>query len=410
MRLDLDTYREIADSLVRNKSRSILTGFGIFWGLFMLLFLVGGSQGLKAMLSKNFDGFATNATIIWSQNTSLPYMGLPEGRYWSMQTNDIERLKMMVPELDVVTPLIGNWGLTAEYDGRSTNCNIKAVKADYSKVEEPRIKYGRFINEVDVAQERKVCMIGERIYNDLFPGGEDPCGAFLNIGGIYYQVVGLNVAEGNFNINGPASETAIIPFTVGQKVYSRGDSMDIICMTGKKGVTMSGLEKRIRQVMGRKHMFDPADEPAMSIINTEQLFSMMDNLFKGVNMLFLLVGLGTLLAGSIGVSNIMMVTVRERTVEIGIRRAIGATPREILSQIMMESVALTIAAGSAGIVFSVLVLNLVETITKHQAAFQVSFWTAVLALILLVILGVLAGLAPASRAMAIKPVDAMRDE
>ena len=162
--------------------------------------------------------------------------------------------------------------------------------------------------------------------------------------------------------------------------------------------------------MSREHLFDPTDDQALLVLNTEQVFSIVDNLFRGVNFLIWLVGIGTLLAGAVGVSNIMMVTVRERTVEIGIRRAIGAVPRDILSQIIWESVVLTLSAGSAGIVFSVLILNVVEALTKHQAAFQISFWTAILAALLLSVLGVLAGLAPALRAMKVKPVDAMRDE
>jgi putative ABC transport system permease protein len=180
-------------------------------------------------------------------------------------------------------------------------------------------------------------------------------------------------------------------------------------MTGKNGIKMKPLEPRVRSIMAREHLFDPTDDQALMVLNTEQLFSIVDNLFRGVNFLIWLVGIGTLLAGAVGVSNIMMVTVRERTVEIGIRRAIGAVPQDILSQIIWESVTLTLAAGSAGIVFSVLILNVVEMISG-KPFFQINFWTAILAALLLTVLGVLAGLAPALRAMKIKPVDAMRDE
>lgn len=410
MRLDFDTYREIADSLVRNKSRSILTGFGIFWGLFMLLFLVGGGKGLKSMLSKNFEGFASNAVIMVSQNTSLPYKGMPEGRYWDLTTTDVERLKMMVPELEVVTGQISSWGKTAVHDEQSINVNVKGIYAEYTKVESPTIKYGRYINEVDVIKERKVCVIGKRVYQELFPGGGDPCGTFIQVGSVFFQIVGVDYSSGNININGNATTAVTIPITLAQKLYRGGDKLDIICAVGRSGVTVTDLEERIRAIFARNHKFDPADTEALLEINTQQIFMMVDTLFRGVNFLIWLVGLGTLLAGAIGVSNIMMVTVRERTTEIGIRRAIGATPREILSQIMMESVALTLLAGTAGIMFSVLALSLTEAITNHQAVFQIGFWTAVLASMLLALLGVLAGLAPAMRAMKIKPVDAMRDE
>ena len=230
------------------------------------------------------------------------------------------------------------------------------------------------------------------------------------MGSVFLRIIGVDYSSGNISINGSASESVMMPFSVAAQLYKRGNNVDIICMTGKKGVKMSTLEGRIRSILSREHLFDPTDDQAVMVLNTEQIFSIVDNLFRGVNFLIWLVGIGTLLAGAVGVSNIMMVTVRERTVEIGIRRAIGAVPRDILSQIIWESVALTLAAGSTGIVFSVLILNVVEALTKHQAAFQISFWTAILAALLLSVLGVLAGLAPALRAMKIKPVDAMRDE
>ena len=409
-RLDIDTFREIGDSLFRNKRRTLLTGFGIFWGLFMLLFLVGGGNGLKQMLSMNFEGFATNTIVIISSNTSKPWKGMKEGRYWQLDRKDVERLRTLMPELDVVAPQVSNWGQTATYKGNSSSVSIKGISGDYHKVEAPLLKYGRTISDADVEQERKVCVIGKRVYNDLFPEGDDPCGRYIQVGSVFLRIIGVDYSSGNISINGSASESVMMPFSVAAQLYKRGNTVDIICMTGKKGVKMSTLEGRIRSILSREHLFDPTDDQAVMVLNTEQIFSIVDNLFRGVNFLIWLVGIGTLLAGAVGVSNIMMVTVRERTVEIGIRRAIGAVPRDILSQIIWESVALTLAAGSTGIVFSVLILNVVEALTKHQAAFQISFWTAILAALLLSVLGVLAGLAPALRAMKIKPVDAMRDE
>ena len=410
MRLDTDTFREIADSLVRNKRRSLLTGFGVFWGLFMLLFLIGGGAGLKEMLSKNFAGFANNTVILISSNTSKPYKGLQEGRYWDFEYKDVERLRQMVPELDVVAPMISAWSGNVAYGSHSSSASVKGITADYDRVETSQIKYGRFINEMDVEQERKVCVIGKDIYNELFPDGGDPCGNYVEVGGIHLRVIGVDFSSGNMSINGRASRTVTMPITVAAKIYHRGNTVDIICITGKSGVKMTSLEGRLRSVMGRQHSFDPTDEQAMVILNTQQIFSIVDNLFRGLNFLIWLVGLGTLLAGAIGVSNIMMVTVKERTVEIGIRRAIGALPGEILSQILMESVSLTLLAGSFGIVFSVMMLSGLEAITKHEAVFQIGFGTAIVAALLLAFLGALAGLAPALRAMNIKPVEAMHDE
>ncbi|MBR4808999.1 MAG: ABC transporter permease [Bacteroidales bacterium] len=415
MKLDVDSFREIADALVRNKSRSLLTGFGVFWGIFMLLFMMGGGQGLKQVIGANFEGFATNTAIMVSSQTTKPWKGFKEGRYWNLTYTDVDRLKQMIPELETVTPVISSWGSTIIHDDNSFSGSFKGVYADYAKIEEPRIKYGRYINETDVLQERKVCVIGKRVYNNLFPEGGDPCGSFIRVGPVYYQVIGVDFSDGNMSISGRTSESVSVPLPVAQKILNRGATVDLLCVTGRSGVRMTELEPRIRQVVARQHMFDPSDKQAMFVINTEQMFTLIDNLFTGVNFLIWLVGLGTILAGVIGVSNIMMVTVKERTTEIGIRRAIGATPRDILSQIIMESISLTLVAGSFGIVFAVQLLRLLETIVNSApdsagATFQIGFWTAVVAALLLTALGVVAGLAPASRAMAIKPVDAMRDE
>lgn len=410
MKFDIDSFNEIAATLTRNKSRSFLTGFGIFWGLFMLLFLVGGGAGLKEMLMENFEGFASNACIFFSGTTTKPYKGMKEGRNWELSLKDIDRLRLMVPEFDVITGAVSRWGTTATYDVNTSSCSIQAVEPDFFKVEIPEISIGRCLNEVDIAQERKVCVIGKKVYNELFPDGSDPCGKYICLGSSYFQVVGVNDAAGNMSINGTADQKVSIPLPVGQKLYNRGNEVDMICVTGKDGVNLPSLNSRLRQVIAREHLFDETDERALFLFNTSEIFGVMDNLFKGLNFLIWLVGLGTILAGAIGVSNIMMVTVRERTVEIGIRRAIGATPWDILSQIILESITLTLIAGFLGIMFSVGMLSLLEMILQHKATFQIAFGTATLAVVLIAVLGVLAGLAPAMRAMNIKPVDAMRDE
>lgn len=410
MRLNIDTYNEIVETLSHNKSRSLLTGFGVFWGLFMLLFLVGGGRGFKEMIMENFAGFANNAGIIISQNTSLPYAGFQEGRYWSLTTRDLDRLRTLVPECDAVVPMLSVWGDNArsEYQDRTCNSAIKSVTADYAKIEPAKLKYGRYLTESDVKQERKVCVLGKRVYEVLFPEGGNPCGEFIKVGGIYYEVVGVDFATKNININGSSSESVIIPFTIAQKIFNRGNSVDIICITAKGGIKMSSIEPKIRQALAREHLFDWKDEQALMVLKVEEMFSMVDNLFRGLNFLIWLIGLGTLLAGIIGVSNIMMVTVKGRTTEIGLRRAIGATKNDVLSQIILESITLTLIAGMGGIMFSVLVLKVFEK--AAGGAFMISFGTAVLAALLLSVLGVVAGLAPAFRAVSIKPVDAMRDE
>ena len=415
MRIDIDSYREVLDTLTRNKSRSFLTGFGVFWGVFMLVALMGGGQGLKELLQQNFAGFATNSAMVWAQPTSKAYKGFRKGRYWHMDYKDVARIRQSVPELDVVTPVLFSNGGTAYYGDRKATIGVTGAMPDFQRINEPKLYYGRYIDEADIKDHRKVCVIQKKTYKELFPGGDDPCGKRIRIDNIYYQIVGVdyNMAEG-ISLSGEAGTGVILPLTFMQQAYNRGNAVDMIAVTGHKGVVMSGLTDRIRETVARAHTVDPTDEQGAMVFNTEVLFQLLDNLFKGVNFLIWLVGLGTLFAGAIGVSNIMMVTVRERTTEIGIRRAIGATPKMILSQIISESIVLTLVAGMSGILFGVLILQMLELANTEDgilaAHFQVGFWTALFAAIVIAAMGVFAGLAPAARAMSIKPVDAMRDE
>ena len=417
MRLDIDTYREIVDTITRNKARSFLTGFGVFWGVFMLVGLMGGGKGLKEMLEKNFEGFAQNTVVIGAEQTTKPYKGFRKGRWWSMDYKDIDRLKQRVPELESVVPMIfSRWrgSNTAYYGDQKTQPRIQGTVPEMVNVITPKMYYGRYLNEVDMREQRKVCVIGKKIYKELFKEGGDPCGKKIRVDSTYFEVIGVDYAEGGISFNGRAEEKITLPITLMQALFNRGNEVDLIAATGREGVVMSRISDRIRETVARAHYVDPTDEQGAIVFNTELMFQMVDNLFKGVNFLIWLVGLGTLLAGAIGVSNIMMVTVRERTTEIGIRRAIGATPRMILSQIISESILLTLVAGMSGILFGVMILQMLELANTEDgivnAHFQVSFWTAIFCAFVVSSLGVLAGLAPAARAMSIKPVDAMRDE
>ena len=417
MRIDLDSYREILDTLTRNKARSFLTGFGVFWGVFMLIGLMGGGKAMREQLDNTFEGFAQNTIIIGANQTTKPYKGFRKGRWWSMDYKDIERLKQRVPELKVAVPMIfSSWGgsNTAYYGDQKTSPRIQGTVPDLAKVMEPKMYYGRYLNEMDVREHRKVCVIGKKIYKDLFKGGGDPCGKKIRVDSTYFEVIGVNYSTSNVSFNGRAEEQITMPITLMQALFNRGNEVDLIAAVGREGVVMSKITDRIRETVARAHYVDPTDEQGAMIFNTELLFQLMDNMFKGVNFLIWLVGLGTLLAGAIGVSNIMMVTVRERTTEIGIRRAIGATPKMILSQIISESILLTLVAGMSGILFGVMILQMLEVANTEDGIvnthFQVGFWTAILAAVVVCTVGVLAGLAPAARAMSIKPVDAMRDE
>lgn len=368
---------------------------------------------MQDKMKKNFEGFATNSGFLASQRTGEAYKGFRKGRWWDLEMTDVTRLRSQVEGIEVITPSVARWGSTAVYEDKKYDCSVKGLYPDYLHIEAYNVTYGRFINEVDIQEARKVCVIGKRIYESLFKPGEDPCGKYIRVDGIYYQVIGMSSSEGDMNIQGRASEAITLPFTTMQQTYHLGGRIHVICFTAKPGVKVSDLQPEMEQVVKAAHYIAPNDKQAVMCLNAEAMFSMVDNLFIGIKILIWMVGLGTLLAGAIGVSNIMMVTVKERTTEIGIRRAIGARPRDILQQILSESMVLTTIAGMCGISFAVLVLQVVEMGANSDggdARFQVTFGLAIGTCALLIALGMLAGLAPAYRAMAIKPIEAIRDE
>ena len=416
MKFDIDRYKEIIDTLSRNRSRTFLTGFGIFWGIFMLLIMLGGGNGLKAILSQNFAGFTSDAVIVGTNRTTKPYGGFKRDRSWNLDQTDIEAIKALVPESGIVTMMDAEWGGSISYDENTYNGIIKGLSYEYAGVESPQLLFGRSLNEVDCEQERKVCVIGKRVWSNLFPNEEDPTGKYIKVKDSQFQVIGVDGRNSGININGSPDQSVVIPYNLMNKLYNKGGKFDILCMTAKEGADSEIMQEKVRGLLCRRHTIAPDDKNAIMMLDTKKIFTIVDNLFKGVNILVILVGLGTLLAGAIGVSNIMMVTVKERTTEIGIRRAIGATPKMILSQIITESIGLTLIAGMLGILFSVLILwgagNIVSSMPDISSgiSFQIGFWTGIAVLALLVVLGVLAGLAPALRAMNIKPVDAMREE
>lgn len=236
MRIDRDTCEEILATITRNKTRSVLTAFSVFWGIFLLTVLLGGGHGLQAMMNAQFEGFATNSGFIASQQTGEAYKGFRKGRWWSLEIQDVERLRFAVGGLDIISPVYSSWGISAVYGDKKYDCMVKGLYPDYASIEQPQMSYGRFINDVDLREARKVCVIGKRVYEQLFPFGGDPCGEYIRVNGIYYRIVGVNVSEGNININGPASQSIILPFTTMSQTFHSGRNVDIICITAKKRV------------------------------------------------------------------------------------------------------------------------------------------------------------------------------
>ncbi len=413
---DADQWEEIYDTLSRNKTRTALTAFGIFWGVFMLILLMGGGRGLETMLARNFAGFASNSGFFFTAKTDRPYKGFPRDRWWRLDLTDVERIKNVVPEVDVCAPCLDRWGMVSR-ENHTGYVHVQGHRADYNLVDNPKIRYGRMLNDMDDRQQRKVCVIGKRVVELLFPelGAQgDPTGLYFSLDSVYYQVVGVSGrSAGGMSVGGNPENTVELPLGTMQRVYNTGNAVDMLCMTAREGYRMSLVQDHAEQVIKRAHYIHPDDRQAVKRLNAEAIFSMVDMLFKGVRILVWMIGLGTLLAGAIGVSNIMVVAVKERTVEIGIRRAIGATPRDILWMVMTESVVLTLVSGMGGIACAVLILQSVENAvagTMPGSHFQISFGLAVGTALLLALLGVLAGLAPALRAMKIRPVEAMREE
>jgi putative ABC transport system permease protein len=331
-----------------------------------------------------------------------------------MNVSDVNRIRNAVPELEIITPLISRWGCSAINDNKQISVTVKGIHPEYGKIENPEIESGRMINDVDIKQERKVCIVGKRIVEELYNDIKDPCGKSIQVDGVYYKIVGISgKGSGSMSINGNPETSVTIPFTTIQRAYNRGNKIDLLCFTARKGYNIAEVQDKVEKIIKKAHNISPNDTQAVIKVNAEAVFGMIDNLFTGVSILVWMIGLGTLISGAIGVSNIMVVTVKERTTEIGIRRAIGATSNDILMQIMCECIVLTLVAGFSGISLGVLCLQGLENIAKEtspESIFQISFGVALGATLILVTLGIIAGLAPAYRALAIKPVDAMRDE
>lgn len=414
---DRDAWNEILDALTKNKLRSLLTAFGIFWGMQMLVLLMGGGQGMQTMMAQLFAGFAQNAGFMAANTTSKAYHGFREGRAWSLTQKDVELVKANVPQVDIICGTNNYYGSLATHDSKKTSCTVSGILPEYQEISDPRMRLGRRLNEVDVRQQRKVCVVGKRIVDELFPGREDVLGEVIVVSGIPLTIVGQSGRSGNgINMGGNALSTIEIPLSTYQRTFGDGKRFELLAYTVKKGYQVSDVQKEIASVLKRSHDIHPDDEQAVFLVNTEAMFTMMNNSMQAISMLVWMIGLGTILSGAIGVSNIMMITVRERTTEIGIRRAIGATPRAIMRQILSESMVLTLMAGMSGICISVIILTAVDTVVRSMgqeyagADFLIDFWTAVGSALCIAVLGLAAGLVPALHAMRIRPVEAMRSD
>ncbi len=411
---DLDNWREIGATLSRNKTRTFLTAFGIFWGTAMLAMLHGGAIGLAGTMSRNFEGFATNMAGIIPGETSISYKGFNKGMRWSLTTDDVERARRMSQGIDLTTMIIGRYA-SMGYGSKSTSGQLTGATPDFWHVQEVRLIAGRLLNEADERTKAKSVIIGKNVSDEIFgPNPQVAIGKYVNINGMYYKCVGVAAQKSEASINGRVDDSAYIPLSTMQLNYNTGNKIDFMLFTAKPGYLPKDVVPDIRRAICAGHPIHPDDEKAFWVIDISEMFEMVGNIFTGIDLLALFVGAGTLMAGIIGVGNIMWIIVRERTREIGIRRAIGAKPRDIIVQILSESMVLTAVAGTAGISFACLVLYVADRMTAApgmaEAGFQLGFGAAVSILVIFLLLGTVAGLIPAVKAMRIKPVEAMKDK
>lgn len=415
---DRELYKEIWQAISKNKMRSILTAFGVFWGLFMLITLYGAGNGLQNGIEAQFKDMAKNTSALFTNNTTIPYNGFKRDHWWNFKNSDIEALNHQFPNLYIVPRLIGwNWNSpqAATYNLRSANCRMVGEYPVTTNIEYLNIDKGRYINNIDIMQRRKVCVIGPRIRDNLFPNGEEPIGKNICLGGIYYTVVGAYNTKSKISIGFNSEDAVRIPFTTMQQTCNYGDNVSMLLIGAPADQNISDAEEEVMSAILNYHRdVSPDDHEAIEHFNLAKQFSQISNLFLGVDFLIWLVGLGTLLAGIIGISNIMLVIVKERTQEIGIKRAIGATPANIIKQIMMESVMLTVVAGYLGLVLGVLINEALGAVLSQSDSIflnpGINLNVGLVCLTILIVAGACAGLLPAIRAVKIKPIDAIREE
>ncbi|MDR1671638.1 MAG: ABC transporter permease [Alistipes sp.] len=417
---DIDSFQEIWVTIARNKFRSVATGFGVFWGLFMLIVLLAIGNKLKEAITSQVGGFATNAVFFQPSRTSEAYAGYRKGRYWQFNSNDLELVRRKARSVDLISPLL--WGGGGDRNVvrgmKSGSYGFSGCYPAHFAIETMDVIYGRTFNEMDIDERRKVCVIGKTVYETLFEPGENPDGQIIRINGIYFRVIGVISPRSNVSIGDRVEEKVFLPFTTHQMMFSRGDGFWFLACTAKNGVSAEQVEAEVGEILRTAHSISPTDKSAMWTMNIEQQFKMINGLFLGVNILMWIVGLGALFSGIIGISNIMLVTVRERMREIGVRRALGAKPWNIIIQIMSESFVLTSISGLGGFLLGVAASLLVDkwnivgdgTRVVLSGEPIVSFGLAMSAMVVLMLSGVAAGLLPAWRALKIKAIDAIRDE
>ncbi|WP_421873878.1 ABC transporter permease [Marinoscillum sp.] len=414
---DLDKWQEIFQAIAKNKMRTFATAFGVFWGILMLILLLGAGQGLQNGVQHSMLLDAINSIWVIPTRTSMSYEGMPSGRQHPLQEEDLESVDSEIGGIEFMSP--ENWmqgSYLVKYKNRGSAFGVYGTKSDYFDIKVTmKVSGGRALNLLDDREKRKVCYIGSRIVESLFPEGVDPVGQYLDIKGSMFKVVGTFEFEASNQMD--QASRVYIPFSTFQQIFNPEKSVSLFAVTTGPGRMGKDLENDIVELLKIRQSIHPDDNQAFWVHNQEENFRQVQGLFDGIKTFIWIVGIGTLTAGIVGVSNIMIIVVKERTKEIGIRKAMGATPNSIVGLILQESIFITAVAGYIGLFLGVVLLESVNYALDAMGADseffrrpEVNFQVAIISLVILVVSGGLAGLFPALRAANIKPVEALKDE
>lgn len=411
---DLDKWQEIFTTIRKNKLRTFLTVFGIGWGIFMIVILLGAGKGLQNGVERDFSAWATNSGFFWSRKTTISYGGFQPGRSVRFTNKDTEMLRKQIAGLDYLAPrnqLSGfGAGDNVTYNNKTGNFSVYGDYPGYISIQRLDISEGRFINNKDIRESRKVAVIGRNVEKLLFED-EDPIGKYIKISGVNFQVVGIFDSRRTGEQADRDTQTIYTPFSTFQTAFNYGNRVGWYAYSVKNGYKVSEVETAILSSLRAQHSISPLDLDAIGSNNLEEEFQEISGLFKGINVFTWMVGISTLLAGVIGVSNIMLIIVKERTKEIGIRKALGATPGSIISLIIQESIFLTTIGGYVALVIGVALIEGIAQVVPQEGFLgtpEVDVKVAVGALGLLIIGGALAGILPARKAAAVSPIEAIR--
>ncbi len=416
--LDVDTWQEIFATMRRNRLRTVMTAFGVFWGILILIILLACGKALETGISESMRGFGTKQIYIWGGKTSRPYLGLRPGRRIQYNVEDISAVQA-VDGVDLVAPRVSLGGYrdtsNVSRNGKTGGFKVLGDYPAWSMIQPFEYYEGRFINEIDIRENRKVAVIGEQVYDILFEPGEVAVGQSILIRNVYFEIVGRVHSTRSGGSGDEDATTIYIPFTTFQRSFLHNrNRVHWFAISAQEGLSPKEVDLSVREMFKARKKVHPEDEQAIQGFNAAEAAGKMSSLFGGIRLFMWVVGLATLFAGMLGVSNIMLIVVRERTKEIGIRKALGARPWTIISHVMQESIVLTLLAGYTGLLTAVLTSEVLgDLLEGSDLPFgrpEVDFSVAITALILLVISGAIAGFIPARQAASIQPVHALRAE